>query len=669
MAYADDFFSPQDRCEICGAELEDEVVIQEFADGSLARLCPECAAGTALDDTFTDGPLPEEKPAKKRRGFRLRGGRSKSVMPDEGSYGDEAPHAPEGRFAAEQAFADESPFTLGVGSAGQGLADRDARAVPDAPEHAVFDAQALFSETPAAAARPPAAQPARSAAVSQAPSDEAETTARIRGAAVKPASSKAKAKAAPSPAPVASAAPLTDAAAAPTSASSAHDDLLDKTRELLLPVTDLIVLQGEVQGALERLAASLERFAAELITDSEDKAQLINRRLQTLEQELDATRARLRETEALLPNMADLEARAKAEPSALPEEVQPVSIESLIAESRAAAKAAKTAAATVAPADAALETIPAAEFAAAEVPAADATPEATPEIEAEPEPGSAPATAIETEPAVEAALAEEELPPSEPEEIAKITWTPQDLWPTEIETPAEAEPPAEAESAPRAARLTEAELAAQADRSAEAYLAAQPRTVPLPGFGPSTPSRAVIPPPGKETSRRPAAAALPEEPAESTGNFRINEVQAAQRYYNESPFVNRIRDVRRSLGKPKASVVRLAGETPRAIITIYWDIVWYQYLVDLRRDLPSTEPRVVLHREGMSLDEIPFEFKEKNATVNDDGRLDASELEVHLLSDPSALITEMSQEETQIIEDATEEIWNQHGTPEFKWDD
>jgi hypothetical protein len=146
-------------------------------------------------------------------------------------------------------------------------------------------------------------------------------------------------------------------------------------------------------------------------------------------------------------------------------------------------------------------------------------------------------------------------------------------------------------------------------------------------------------------------------------------VQAAQRYYNDSAFVDRIRDVRRSLGRPKASLVRLAGGDPQAILTVFWDIVWYQYLIDLRRDLPSTAPRVVLHREGMDLDELAFHFRDKNSTVNDDGRLDASELEVHLLSDPSVLITEMPMEETQALEDATEEIWEQRISPEFKWDD
>ncbi|MBC7293277.1 MAG: hypothetical protein H5T84_04055, partial [Thermoleophilia bacterium] len=51
MAFPKDVFPADDHCEICGVPLGDEVVIQEFADGSTARLCPECAAGAALEET------------------------------------------------------------------------------------------------------------------------------------------------------------------------------------------------------------------------------------------------------------------------------------------------------------------------------------------------------------------------------------------------------------------------------------------------------------------------------------------------------------------------------------------------------------------------------------------------------------------------------------------
>ena len=48
MAFPDDVFPAEDHCEICAAELGNEVVIQEFADGTFARLCPECYAGATF---------------------------------------------------------------------------------------------------------------------------------------------------------------------------------------------------------------------------------------------------------------------------------------------------------------------------------------------------------------------------------------------------------------------------------------------------------------------------------------------------------------------------------------------------------------------------------------------------------------------------------------------
>jgi hypothetical protein len=163
------------------------------------------------------------------------------------------------------------------------------------------------------------------------------------------------------------------------------------------------------------------------------------------------------------------------------------------------------------------------------------------------------------------------------------------------------------------------------------------------------------------------------EPEDETGlTFSINEVQVAQRFFNESEYTQKIAEISKSIGKPKANVSRTVPGAPEAAITVFWDIVWYQYLVDLRKDLPSGEERVVLNREGMDLDELEPRFREKNSTINDDGRLDASELEVRLLSDPSTLITEMEvpmpPPESRLADDATEEIWDQRSAPDFRWD-
>ena len=154
MAFADEFSPQSANCDICGAMLGDEVVVQEFADGSLARLCTECAAGADLADA------------------------------------------------------------------------------------------------------PPIEQPARSSVWPDLPPETAAS-------------------------------------------SPAETDPLEKTRELLMPVTDLISLQGEMQGALERLAASLERFALEMITESQGRS-AVQSRVQELERELEKTRTQLTDTEFLL---------------------------------------------------------------------------------------------------------------------------------------------------------------------------------------------------------------------------------------------------------------------------------------------------------------------------------------------------------------------------------
>ncbi len=148
MAFTDDVFPSDDLCEICGAPLDDEIVIQEFADGSLAHLCNECAAGAALGTEQHLGHNPIEPP-------------------------------PENRAASET-------------------------------------------------------------------------------------------------------------------------DPMERTRELLTPVVDLIGLQREMQAGLERLAASLETFATGVLTDNLDKTATVEDRVLSLERELEATRARLREAEALL---------------------------------------------------------------------------------------------------------------------------------------------------------------------------------------------------------------------------------------------------------------------------------------------------------------------------------------------------------------------------------
>jgi hypothetical protein len=117
--------------------------------------------------------------------------------------------------------------------------------------------------------------------------------------------------------------------------------------------------------------------------------------------------------------------------------------------------------------------------------------------------------------------------------------------------------------------------------------------------------------------RRPA----PEEPVASEPILRrLSEhelaiVEAAD-LFNASAFRRTIAGIAKSLGDPKASVVPLSGVNPEVVITIAWDLSWYQYRVTL----DSAQP-VRLEERGHELGELEASFAEWNAHLEDDGRL------------------------------------------------
>ena len=113
----------------------------------------------------------------------------------------------------------------------------------------------------------------------------------------------------------------------------------------------------------------------------------------------------------------------------------------------------------------------------------------------------------------------------------------------------------------------------------------------------------------------------PEEPVASEPILRrLSEhelaiVEAAD-LFNSSAFRRTIAGIAKSLGEPKASVVPLSGVNPEVVITIAWDLSWYQYRVTL----DSAQP-VRLEERGHELDELEATVSEWNAHLEDDGRL------------------------------------------------
>ncbi len=163
-----------------------------------------------------------------------------------------------------------------------------------------------------------------------------------------------------------------------------------------------------------------------------------------------------------------------------------------------------------------------------------------------------------------------------------------------------------------------------------------------------------------------------ESSAEDSG-LTLDDIRAIQRFFNESSFTEKMKSIRRSLGRPVVNVAPVRSTDKAALVTMAWEIVWYQYLVKLQMHAPedSPEERVSLFAEGMELGELSESFTHPNAILDDQGRLDASEMEVSRLGAEreEKLLSTMSQEDEAALEDATEEIWDRHSLPEFRWDD
>jgi hypothetical protein len=92
-------------------------------------------------------------------------------------------------------------------------------------------------------------------------------------------------------------------------------------------------------------------------------------------------------------------------------------------------------------------------------------------------------------------------------------------------------------------------------------------------------------------------------------------VEAAD-LFNATAFRRTVEGIARSLGEPRASILPLSGVTGELVITVAWDISWYQYRVT-----PDSAQPVKLAERGHELSDLDPAFKQWNARVDDSGRL------------------------------------------------
>jgi hypothetical protein len=92
-------------------------------------------------------------------------------------------------------------------------------------------------------------------------------------------------------------------------------------------------------------------------------------------------------------------------------------------------------------------------------------------------------------------------------------------------------------------------------------------------------------------------------------------VEAAD-HFNASQFRRTVGGIAKSLGMPTVSIVPISGVNQEIVITVVWDISWYQYRVT-----PDASQPVRLAERGHEPEELDASFVDWNAHVDDDGRV------------------------------------------------
>ena len=92
-------------------------------------------------------------------------------------------------------------------------------------------------------------------------------------------------------------------------------------------------------------------------------------------------------------------------------------------------------------------------------------------------------------------------------------------------------------------------------------------------------------------------------------------VEAADTF-NASDYRRTVGGIAKSLGEPRVSIVPLSGVNPDVVVTVAWEISWYQYRVTSDSGQP-----VRLAERGHDPAELEGTFEEWNAHLGEEGRV------------------------------------------------
>jgi len=119
-----------------------------------------------------------------------------------------------------------------------------------------------------------------------------------------------------------------------------------------------------------------------------------------------------------------------------------------------------------------------------------------------------------------------------------------------------------------------------------------------------------------DTRRREPAEPVVSEPILRRLSHRELQMVEAADIFNSSDYRRTVGGIAKSLGEPRVSILPLSGVSGELVVTVAWDISWYQYRVT-----PESAQPVRLAERGHEVSDLDPTFKRWNAHVEDDGRL------------------------------------------------
>ncbi len=113
-----------------------------------------------------------------------------------------------------------------------------------------------------------------------------------------------------------------------------------------------------------------------------------------------------------------------------------------------------------------------------------------------------------------------------------------------------------------------------------------------------------------------AAEATVSEPILRRLSDRELELVEAADVFNASQYRRTIGGIGKSLGAPRVSLVLLSGVNAEVVVTVAWEISWYQYRV-----APDSDNPVRLEGRGHDPAELEGSFTDWNANMDGEGRI------------------------------------------------